>query len=305
MRPRRSCLSVPGSSPRFIAKAKALAPDELFFDLEDSVAPSEKDEARRLVVGALLDGGFKARALAVRVNAVGTRFCYRDIIEIAENAGARVAALILPKVERAEDVAFADALLAMIEAEKALPHKIGLEVQIETALGLENVSRIAAASPRVENLTFGPADMSASLGLPTVSVGQPLPGYAGDHFHYVMARLNAAAKARGLQAIDGPYLQIRDLEGLRAAARRARALGYDGKWALHPEQIEVINEAFTPTQAEYDKAEALLARYREATSSERRGAVMFGDEMIDEASKKMAEQVAARGRAAGLTPSAP
>jgi citrate lyase subunit beta/citryl-CoA lyase len=188
----------------------------------------------------------------------------------------------------------------MLEDEMGLEERIGLELQIETATGLTNIHEIATASDRAETLIFGPADMSASLGLPTVTAGLPMPGYPGDHWHYVLTHILVAARNAGLQAIDGPYLLIQDLDGFREMAMRARALGYDGKWALHPGQIDVLNEVFAPTQEEYDKAEAMLEAYRHATEVEATGAVMFGTEMIDEASRKMAEQVAERGRAAGL-----
>jgi citrate lyase subunit beta / citryl-CoA lyase len=188
----------------------------------------------------------------------------------------------------------------MIEETSGLERRIGLEIQIETATGLRNIHEIAAESDRAETLIFGPADMSASLGLPTVTAGLPIPGYPGDHWHHVLSTILIAARHAGLQAIDGPYLLIKDLDGFRDMALRARALGYDGKWALHPGQIDVLNEVFTPSQEEYDKAEAMLEAYRHATDVERTGAVMFGNEMIDEASRKMAEQLAARGRAAGL-----
>ena len=182
----------------------------------------------------------------------------------------------------------------MIESERGFS-ALGLELQNETAKGLRNVCEIAAASPRVENLTFGPADMSASLAFPTVTVGAYLPGYEGlDHFHYVLSQINVAAKSAGVQAIDGPYLQIRDLEGLRKSALRARALGFDGKWALHPEQVAVIQEVFTPSEAEIAHARALLEYYEDATQNRRNGAVMFGKEMIDEASRKQAEMILAR-----------
>jgi citrate lyase subunit beta/citryl-CoA lyase len=176
-----------------------------------------------------------------------------------------------------------------------------LELQIETALGLTNIDDIAHASDRAETLIFGPADMSASLGLPTVTAGLPMPGYPGDHWHYVLSRILIAARAAGLQVIDGPYLVIKDLDGFREMALRARALGYDGKWALHPGQIDVLNEVFTPSQDEFDKAEAILEAYAVATDVQLTGAVMFGTEMIDEASRKMAEQLAMRGRAAGMS----
>ena len=193
-----------------------------------------------------------------------------------------------------------DHMLRIIESTTGVDKRIGIEAQIETALGLENIFEIAHSSKRLETLIFGPADMSASLGLPTVTAGLPMPGYPGDHWHWVLERILVAARSAGLQAIDGPYLLIKDLDGFRDMAARARALGYDGKWALHPGQIDVLNEVFKPTQEEFDKSEALLEAYRHATEVDRRGAVMFGTEMIDEASRKMAEQFAQRGRAAGM-----
>ena len=181
-------------------------------------------------------------------------------------------------------------MLRMIEETNGLTKRIGIEVQIETALGLLNLREIASCDDRIEDLILGPADMSASLGLPTVTAGEPIPGYETlDHFHYVLTHINIAARANNLQAIGGPYLLIRDLEGFRAAAMRERALGYDGKWALHPDQIAICNEMFAPSQEQFDKANHVLEAYREAThGEERKGAVMFGDEMIDEASRKMA-----------------
>jgi citrate lyase subunit beta/citryl-CoA lyase len=208
---------------------------------------------------------------------------------------------MVPKVQHAHEVMFVDHLLRMIEIKAGLDKRIGIEAQIETATGLKNVHEIAHASDRTETLILGPADMSASLGLPTVTAGLPMPGYPGDHWHYVLERILVAARDAGLQVIDGPYLLIKDLDGFREMAMRARALGYDGKWALHPGQIDVLNEVFTPTQDEYDKAEALLEAYKHATDVEQRGAVMFGNEMIDEASRKMAVQFAERGRAAGMS----
>src|SRR4029079_3291152 len=175
-----------------------------------------------------------------------------------------------------------------------------LELQIESATGLTNIDEIAAASDRAETLIFGPADMSASLGLPALTAGLPMPNYPGDHWHHVLMRILIAARHAGLQAIDGPYLVIKDLEGFREMALRARALGYDGKWALHPGQIDVLNEVFTPSQDEFDKAEAILEAYARDTDAQLTGAVMCGTEMIDEASRKMAEQLAMRGRAAGM-----
>jgi citrate lyase subunit beta/citryl-CoA lyase len=299
-RPRRSCLSVPGSSPKMLAKAPGLPADEVFMDLEDSVAPGAKEEARANIVAALKEGDWTGKTVVVRINGVPTKWCYRDVIEVVEGAGEHIDCLMIPKVEYATDVTFVDDLLRMIEDTTGLEKRIGLELQIETATGLTNIDEIAQVSDRAETLIFGPADMSASLGLPTVTAGLPMPGYPGDHWHHVLMTILIAARNAGLQAIDGPYLVIKDLDGFREMALRARALGYDGKWALHPGQIDVLNEVFTPTQDEFDKAEAILEAYADATDVRMTGAVMFGSEMIDEASRKMAEQLAMRGRAAGM-----
>ncbi len=299
-RPRRSCLSVPGSSPKMLAKAPGLPADEVFMDLEDSVAPGAKEEARGNIIQALKEGGWTGKTRVVRINGVYTKWCYRDVIEIVENAWQFLDCLMIPKVEYPSDVQFVSTLLDQIEETLGIDRRIGLEVQIETAAGLTDIDAIANASDRMENLIFGPADMSASLGLPTLTAGLPMPGYPGDHWHHVLMTILIAARNAGLQAIDGPFLVIKDLDMFREMALRARALGYDGKWALHPGQVEVLNEVFTPTQEEYDKAETILEAYAHATDVELRGAVMFGTEMIDEASRKMAEQLAMRGRAAGL-----
>ena len=269
-------------------------------DLEDSVAPLAKEEARGNVIQALKEGDWTGKTRVVRINGVYTSWCYRDVIEIVENAGQYLDCIMIPKVEYASDVQFVANLLRMIEDTTGLDTRIGIEAQIETATGLNNMREIAHASDRTETLIFGPADMSASLGLPTVTAGLPMPGYPGDHWHWVLSTINVAARDAGLQAIDGPYLVIKDLDGFREMSMRSRALGFDGKWALHPGQIDVLNEVFTPTQDEYDKAEAMLEAYAHATDIERRGAVMFGTEMIDEASRKMAEQLSLRGRAAGM-----
>jgi citrate lyase subunit beta / citryl-CoA lyase len=299
-RPRRSCLSVPGSSSKMLAKAPSLPADEVFMDLEDSVAPGAKEEARGNIVQALKEGDWTGKTVVVRVNGVYTKWCYRDVIEVVENAHQFLDCLMIPKVEYASDVTFVANLLRMIEDTLGLEKRIGLEIQIETATGITNIDAIATASDRAETLIFGPADMSASLGLPTVTAGLPMPGYPGDHWHFILSRILVAARNAGLQAIDGPFLVIKDLDGFREMAMRARALGYDGKWALHPGQIDVLNEVFTPTQDEFDKAEAILDAYRHATEVQLAGAIMFGSEMIDEASRKMAEQLAMRGRAAGM-----
>ncbi len=299
-RARRSCLSVPGSSPKMLGKAPGLPADEVFMDLEDSVAPLAKEEARGNVIDALKNNDWSGKVVVVRINSIDTQWAADDLKTIVENAGQYLDCIMIPKVQNAHEVWFVDHMLRMIETNVGLDKRVGIEAQIETARGLENIFEIAHSSDRLETLIFGPADMSASLGLPTVTAGLPMPSYPGDHWHWVLERILVAARSAGLQAIDGPYLLIKDLDGFRDMAMRARALGYDGKWALHPGQIDVLNEVFTPSQEEYDKAEAILDAYKHATEIEKRGAVMFGNEMIDEASRKMALQLAERGRAAGV-----
>jgi citrate lyase subunit beta / citryl-CoA lyase len=299
-RARRSCLSVPGSSPKMLAKAPQLPADEVFMDLEDSVAPLAKEEARGNIVEALENNDWGDKTVVVRINSIDTQWAGDDLKTIVENGGRWLDCIMIPKVQHAHEVLFVDHMLRMIETNLGLDKRIGIEAQIETATGLKNIYEIAHASDRLETLIFGPADMSASLGLPTVTAGLPMPGYPGDHWHWVLETILVAARDASLQVIDGPYLLIKDLDGFRAMAMRARALGYDGKWALHPGQVDVLNEVFTPTQEEFDKAEAMLDAYKHATEVDRRGAVMFGTEMIDEASRKMAVQFAERGRAAGM-----
>ena len=301
-RARRSCLAVPGSSPRFLAKATGLAADEVFLDLEDAVAPDAKEEARRNVVDALRSGDWSGKVRAVRINGVTTRWAYRDVIQVAEQAGQHLDVIVLPKVSGPPDVTWLDLLLSQVEQEMGYPAgQIGIEAQIEDARGLAAVDAIAAASPRLEALVFGPADFMASVGMRSLEIGSQPPGYAGgDAFHYPLLRMLVAARAHGLQAIDGPYAAIHDTDGLARAASSVAALGFDGKWVLHPGQIEIVNAAFSPGQAEYDQAELILEAYQHYTTVEKRGAAMLNGEMIDAASRKLAQVAAARGRAAGL-----
>ena len=300
LRARRSCLSVPASSPKMLGKAPGLDADEVFMDLEDSVAPAEKEGARKNVIAALNDNDYAGKTVVVRVNGVYTHWCYGDIIEIVEAAGQHIDCIMIPKVQEPSDVIFVANLLRMIEETNGFERRIGIEAQIENALGLTNIDAIAASSDRLETLIFGPGDMAAAMGMPHSTVGQIEPNYPGDHWHWILMEILVAARNRNLQAIDGPYAAIRDLDGFREVAKRSRALGYDGKWALHPDQITILNEVFTPSQEEYDRAEDILEAYQKATDEDRAGAVLFGDEMIDEASRKMAAVHAARGRAAGL-----
>ena len=283
-----------------LSNAASLPADEVMLDLEDSVAPSVKVTARGAVVDALRDHRWDHKTVSVRINSVASQWAGYDLLHVVGEAGEHLDCVVVPKVEHAHEVMFVDHWLRMIESDRKLDRPIGIEAQIETALGLARVNEIASSSPRLEALVFGPADMSASLGIPTVSLGAPLDGYPGDHWHWALESILVAARASGLQAVDGPYLSIDDLDGFREMATRSNALGYDGKWALHPSQIEVVNEVFTPPQNVYERAEAVLDAYRSSIENEERGAVMFGDEMIDEASRKMAVRLAERGRAAGL-----
>jgi citrate lyase subunit beta/citryl-CoA lyase len=266
------------------------------------VAPDAKDAARQRAVAALNEGGWDGKLVAVRINGVATRWAYQDVIAVVEGAGRAIDSLILPKVTAPAAVTWLDMLLGQLEQQAGLERGgIRIEAQIEDAAGLSNVEAIAAATPRLVSLVFGPADFMASIGMRSLTVGGQPAGYAHDAHHYTLMRILVAAKANGLQAIDGPYARIRDIDGLRAAATSVAALGFDGKWVLHPDQVDVINEAFTPDPADYARALRILAAYDRATSAENRGAVMLDDEMIDEASRKMALMIAAKGAAAGLS----
>lgn len=303
-RVRRTVLAVPGSSDRFIAKARGLGVDALFLDLEDAVAPAVKAESRGRIVDALNDtAGFAAPTVTVRVNDWTTPWTYADVIEVVSRAGDHIDALVLPKCTDAAQVKALDLLLTQVEQAAGLPvGRIGLEVQIEDALGLLHVDAIAAASPRLETLVFGPGDFMASLGMGGLNVGAQPAGYPADAFHYVLMRILVAARAHGLQAIDGPFVAIRDADGFRQAAARSAALGYDGKWVLHPGQVADGNAAYTPDQADFERAERIMAAYAQATSvgGGARGAIVVDDEMVDEAGVKLAAAILARGRAARL-----
>src|SRR3954468_1770417 len=305
LRSRRSCLATPGSNPRFLAKAKGLDADQVFLDLEDSVAPIAKVDARKNIVAALNEGGWGHKLRVVRVNDWTTEWTYADVIEVVSGAGANLDCIMLPKVQTAEQVVALDLLLTQLEKVHGYePGRIGIEAQIENALGLTNVNAIAAASPRVETIIFGPADFMASINMKSLVVGEQPSGYdVGDAYHHILMSILLAARAHDKQAIDGPYLQIRDVEGFRRVAGRSAALGFDGKWVLHPGQVDAANEVFSPRQGDYDHAENILDAYEFFTSEAggARGAVMLGDEMIDEASRKMALVISAKGRAAGMT----
>jgi citrate lyase subunit beta/citryl-CoA lyase len=301
--PRRSCLSIPGSSEKMLGKGPGIAADMVFLDLEDAVAPLEKEASRPKVVGAIRDQDWGDKVLCVRVNSWDTEWTAFDVIEVVGNAGERLDEIMLPKVQSAAEVVALDLLLTQVEQKAGLPMgHIGIEAQIETARGIINVEEICAASPRLETIILGPVDMSASMEMPSLSGGLHIPEYPGDYFHYVFVKILMAGRANGLQVIDGPYVKVRDPEGFRTFSTRSQILGYDGKWALHPDQVTILNEVFSPSQDQFDRAWDILDAYEKATTEgERKGAVMFGDEMIDEASRKVAVKVVKRGERNGMS----
>ncbi len=273
-----------------LAKAATLEADELVIDLEDSVAPGAKEEARDRVCATLERGELAGAHVAVRVNAIESPWFADDVSLLVSRAGAAIGSLVVPKVEGPEDVMRVAELLDSLGQAAA---RLGVQALLETAHGLLAAGAIASASPRLEALILGYADLAASLGRPPDADRPELWLHAQD-------TVLVAARASGLQAIDGPYLAIRDDQGLRERTERVRALGYDGKWAVHPGQLEAINAAFTPPAEELERARAIVAALEQAAGDEGRGALELDGEMIDEASRKMALQTVARGRAAGL-----
>ncbi len=285
-----------------MGKGPSTNADMVFLDLEDAVAPKEKEASRSKIVTAIKTLDWGNKVLCVRINDWSTKWTAYDIMEVVGNAGERLDEIMLPKVENAAQIVAADLLLRQVEIANGLPvGHIGIEAQIETARGLINVEEICAASKRIETIVFGPADFSASMEMPVLTGGVQISDYPGDHFHYVFSKILMAGRANGLQVIDGPFLHIRDNDGLRDYSKRARTLGFDGKWALHPDQVDVLNDIFSPTQEQFDKAWHILDAYRLATEDDGKGAVMFGNEMIDEASRKMALKFISRGERAGRT----
>ncbi|PYP00895.1 MAG: CoA ester lyase [Gemmatimonadetes bacterium] len=288
----RSELAVPGSQPAMFEKALRGEADYVFLDLEDAVAPADKEQARKNVVAGLLEHDWNSRGktISVRVNGIDTHYMYRDVVDIVEEAGHRLDVVLVPKVGVPADVYLVDALLTQIETARHISHRIGIEVLIETALGMANVEAIAQASRRLEAMHFGVADLAASLRARTVNIGGLNPDYPGDQWHAALARMVTACRAYGLRPIDGPYGDFKDPDGYVAAARRAAALGYEGKWAIHPSQIPLANEVFTPPAAEVDRARRILLALDEAARAGR-GAAQLDGRMIDAASARMAQNV--------------
>jgi malyl-CoA/(S)-citramalyl-CoA lyase len=289
----RSELAVPGSNPRMIERAAASDADYIFLDLEDAVAPADKPGARINVVKALkeIDWRNRGKTISVRINGIDTPFMYRDLIEVMEQAGDRVDTILVPKVGVPADLYLCDAIMSQIEMDKRFTARVGLEALIETALGMANVEAIARdGSSRLEALHFGVADYAASTKARTVSIGGLNSDYPGDQWHAALSRMTVACRAYGLRPIDGPYGDFGDAEGYIAAARRAAALGLEGKWAIHPSQITLANEVFSPTEAEFKRAERILTALAEAERAGK-GAAQLDGKMVDAASARMAENI--------------
>lgn len=306
MKLKRAVLAVPGSSEKMIAKARNIEVDEIFLDLEDSVAHSEKSLARSKVIEALLQGNFKTPLIAVRVNEQITSIGVEDVSNIVLQAGENFNSLIIPKVETAEQVIELDKRLFDLEQSAGLiVGSIKIQIQIESASGLSNITSIAESSSRIISLIFGPGDFAASLGMQVLDIGENPLNYPGtDAYHHVLFSILVAARANGLLAIDGPYSNISNTEGLKHRSDLSASLGYDGKWVIHPGQIETVNAAFTPNQISFDLAAKVVSHFmEEIESKEQSGAFLFEGKMIDEASRKMAEGIFQKGIAGGLKPS--
>ena len=309
-RPHRSELAVPGTNVRAMTKAPTLDADVVFLDLEDAVAPDDKEQARANAIEALLGQDWTRGAVSVRVNGLDTHWCYRDIVEVVEQAGEVLDTVLVPKVGSSSDVEFVATLLDQIEQRNGWPTGgIGIHILIETAKGMANVEAISRARPdRLEAMVFGVADYAASVRARTTNIGGANPDYAvltdadavgdralhwGDQWHFGISRMVAACRAEGLRPIDGPFGDFEDAEGFRAAARRAAALGCEGKWAIHPSQVALANEVFTPSDAEIDEARRILDAMEQA-AKQGKGAVALDGRLIDAASIRMAEQLIAK-----------
>ena len=294
----RSELAVPGSNPALFAKAAASDVDYVFLDLEDAVAPGDKEQARRNVIKGLRDIDWRGlgKTISVRINGIDTHYMYRDVVDVVEQAGEHLDTILIPKVGVAADVYMVDAMVSQIEEAMGLTNPIGIEVLIETTLGMANVEAIATSSPRLEAMHFGVADYAASCRARTTNIGGLNPNYPGDQWHEGLSRMLVACRAYGLRPIDGPFGDFNDPDGYMDGARRAAALGYEGKWAIHPSQIGLANEVFSPPAEEVDRAHRILAALAEA-AAEGRGAAQLEGRMIDAASARMAENVVAQAAA--------
>jgi len=291
-RVQRSELAVPGSSPKMFEKALNSTADFIFLDLEDAVSPNDKVTARENVIKALkeMDWRGNGKTISVRINGLDTHYMYRDVVEIMCQAGEFVDTLLIPKVGVQGDVYMVDCMVNQIEQERGLKNKVGLECLIETALGMVNIEEIAQSSKRLEALHFGVADYAASLRARTVVIGGLNPDYPGDQWHHGLAKLVATCRAYGLRPIDGPFGDFNDPEGYINAAKRGAAIGIEGKWAIHPSQIEHANTVFSPPAQEVEKAHRIIEELAKA-AAEGKGAAQLDGRMIDAASEKMAENI--------------
>lgn len=300
----RSVLLVPGSSTSMIAKAAASGADAVCIDLEDAVAATEKEAARANVRAALADLDFGRSLRMIRINSLDTPLAYRDLVEIVEDVGDRLDLVVVPKVDTPGDVDFVDRLLTAIEQHRGYERRVGVEALIETAAGGLNVREIAASSDRLEALIFGSGDYAASMQMPLTAIGgldENDAVYPGHRWQHVMHVIVGAARANGKRAIDGPFAGIRDSEGLERACRIGRVMGFDGKWCIHPSQVERVNTTFAPSERELEQAQAVVAAYEDAVAAGR-GAVTVDGKMIDVASLRMCQMVVERARLAGLLP---
>ena len=299
----RSELAVPGSQPHFFEKAAKGSADIIFLDLEDAVAPDEKEKARKNIIAGLNDVDWRQKTLSLRINGLDTHYMYRDVVDVLEGVPGKLDLIMIPKVGTAADVYALDMLVTQLETAKQVKKRIGFELIIETALGMQNVHAIAAASRRNESFHFGVADYAASTRARTTNIGGANADYViltdkdetggrathwGDMWHYALARMVVAARANGLRPIDGPFGDFSDVDGYKAAARRAAVLGCEGKWAIHPSQVALANEVFTPSAKEIDRARRILAAMERA-KREGRGAVALDGRLIDIASIRQAE----------------
>ncbi len=288
----RSELAVPGSNPTMIDRAIKSAADYIFLDCEDAVAPPEKEQARKNIIQALndLDWSGAGKTVSVRINGLDTHYMYRDVVDIMEQAGSKLDTILVPKVGVPADLYTVEVICSQIEYAKGFKNKVGLEALIETALGMANVETIAAYGSRLEAMHFGVADYAASNKARTVVIGGLNPDYPGDQWHFALSRMTVACRAYGLRAIDGPFGGIDDPDGYRLSGRRAAALGIEGKWAIHPSQIELANEIFSPLPKEVERAEKIIAALKEA-EAQGKGAASLDGKMIDAASERMANNV--------------
>ncbi len=288
----RSELAVPGSSPKMFEKALNSSADVVFLDLEDAVSPNDKVTARKNVVKALNEINWreKGKTISVRINSLDTHYMYSDIIELVEQAGENIDTILVPKAGTASDVYMVDCLITQIENHKKIKNKIGIECLIETALGMANIKEIGKSSERLEALHFGVADYAASLRARTVVIGGLNPDYPGDQWHHGLSELVVTCRAYGLRAIDGPFGDFNDPDSYIESAKRGAAIGIEGKWAIHPSQIELANKVFTPPEDEVEKAKRILEELNKA-AKEGKGAAQLDGRMIDAASARMAENI--------------